>query len=190
MEIINTIKEIDTELFLYLNGLHSQTMDTVMYWVSHKLFWIPLYAYFLFLAYKVVGKKVWLVMLASALLILLSDQLSVQAFKNVFLRYRPCHNLLIEAKVHLINGHCGGQYGFVSSHATNTFALAMYLFLLLKTHYRLFGVFIFSWASLVAYSRIYCGVHYPADVACGALLGMTIGLLVYKGYNFLHQKTA
>jgi undecaprenyl-diphosphatase len=86
-----------------------------MFWASHKLFWIPLYVFFFFIAYKNVGKKIWLVLLAALLLIVLSDQLSVHAFKNMFLRYRPCHNLIIQAQVHL-NGGCGGTYGLSLIH--------------------------------------------------------------------------
>jgi undecaprenyl-diphosphatase len=159
-----------------------------MYWFSHKLFWVPLYLFFFFLAYKQVGKRVWLVALSAALLILLSDQISVHAFKSVFLRLRPCHNLLIQAKVHLLNGHCGGAYGFVSSHAANTFALAMFLSLFFRSRFKYFGFLIFLWASLVAYSRIYSGVHYPADVAVGAIVGMGIGVAVFKIYVFVQNK--
>lgn len=186
--LINTIKEIDTQLFLFLNGLHNNFFDVIMYWVSHEYFWIPLYSVFLYMAYKRVGKRVWLLMIFVALLITASDQLSVHAFKNVFLRYRPCHNLIIQSQVHLLNGHCGGTYGFVSSHATNTFALAMFLFLFFRNNLKRFGVFIFSWAALVGYSRIYNGVHYPADIAVGAIVGMGIGVAVFKFYSYINSK--
>ncbi len=158
-----------------------------MYWASNKAIWIPLYLFFFFLAYKKVGKRIWLVALAAILLITLSDQISVHAFKNVFLRYRPCQNLLIQEKVHL-NGSCGGLYGFVSSHAANTFALAMFLFLFFRNITRYFGVFVFLWATFVSYSRIYNGVHYPADVAVGALVGMGIGITIFKVYSFYDDK--
>ncbi len=164
--------------------MHNDFFDVVMYWLSDKFIWIPLYIYFFFLAYKKVGNRVWLVAVAIALLILLSDQLSVHAFKDVFLRYRPCHNLLIQSKVHLLNEHCGGTYGFVSSHAANTFALAMFLSLLFKNKIKNFSIFIFIWASLVSYSRIYSGVHYPADVAVAAILGMGVGVMVFKIYDY------
>jgi undecaprenyl-diphosphatase len=181
--LIQSIKDIDTQLFLFLNSLHNPFFDVVMFWASHKNFWIPLYAFFLFLSYKHFGKKVLLVAAAAVLLIVLSDQLSVHAFKNMFLRYRPCHNILIQAKVHLNDG-CGGVYGFVSSHAANTFALAMFLSLLFKNKIKYFGVSVFVWAAFVSYSRIYNGVHYPADIAVGAILGMGIGIVVFKIYQF------
>lgn len=164
--------------------MHNDFFDVIMYWFSNKVIWIPLYIYLFFLAFKKVGNHIWLVTISVALLILLSDQLSVHAFKEVFLRYRPCHNVLIQDQVHLLNGHCGGTYGFVSSHAANSFALAMFLSLFFKEHIKNFNIFIFIWAALVSYSRIYSGVHYPADVAVGAILGMGVGVMVFKIYQY------
>lgn len=158
-----------------------------MFWASHKYFWIPLYAFFLFLSYKHFGKKALLVGAAAILLIVLADQISVHAFKNVFMRYRPCHNLEICAQVHVNDGK-GGMYGFVSSHAANTFALAMFLSLLFKNKIKYFGLAIFIWAAFVSYSRIYNGVHYPSDIVLGAVLGMGIGITVFKIYQLADKK--
>lgn len=187
MSFIDSIKAFDTNLFLFFNGKHNAFFDTVMFWTSYKFTWIPLYAVFLFLAFKYFGKKVWLVALAAALLIVLSDQISVHVFKNVFLRYRPCHNLMLQAKVHLNDG-CGGTYGFISSHAANTFALAMFLSLLFKERMKFFTPLVFLWAVFVSYSRIYNGVHYPADVAVGAIVGMGIGIAVFKLFQYANNK--
>lgn len=159
-----------------------------MYWASHKQFWIPLYLFFFYLSWKKTGKQVWLVAVAAGLVILLSDQISVHAFKNVFHRLRPCHELLIQAQVHLQNGHCGGQYGFVSSHAANTFALAAFLSLLFRGRYKYFTPMVFLWAIFVSYSRIYNGVHYPGDILVGGLVGAGIGITVYKLYVLAHSK--
>jgi undecaprenyl-diphosphatase len=185
--LINSIKELDVQLFLFLNSKHNDFFDVIMYWISDRIFWIPLYVFFLFLIFKKVGNRFWLVLIFAALLILLSDQVSVHAFKNVFLRYRPCHNLIIQSQVHLLNGNCGGTYGFVSSHAANTFALAMFLFLFFKNKLNHFGIFIFIWAALVSYSRIYSGVHYPADVVVGGIVGMGIGIAVFKFYSYTNS---
>lgn len=187
MDIIFSIKKIDTAFFLYLNSKHSPFFDTIMTWASGKYSWIPLYLFLLFLVFRFVGKHIWMVALAVALMILASDQVSVHLFKNVFLRYRPCHNLLIKDLIH-VNGGCGGMYGFVSSHAANTFALAMFLALFFKNRIGFFGVYIFLWAGFVSYSRIYNGVHYPADVAVGALVGMTIGGGMYKLYQYVTRR--
>ncbi len=187
MSFITSIKEIDTELFLFLNSKHNAFFDVVMFWASHKYFWIPLYVFFLFLAYKYFGKKLWLVVLAAIILIVLSDQISVHSFKHVFLRYRPCHNLLLQAQIHL-NGGCGGTYGFISSHAANTFALAMFLSLLFKNKIKYFGLSIFVWAAFVSYSRIYNGVHYPTDVTVGAIVGMGIGVAVFTIFQKINLR--
>ena len=187
MDLVQLIKDYDTQLFLFLNSKHNVFFDNLMFWLSDKFIWIPLYLFFFFIVYKQVGKRIWLVVLAATLLILLSDQISVHAFKNVFLRYRPCHNLVLESQIHLNSG-CGGMYGFISSHAANTFALAMFLALFFKKKINYFGFFIFLWAVLVSYSRIYNGVHYPADVVVGAIVGMGIGVAVFKLYFFLDTK--
>ena len=187
MSLIDSIKEIDTSLFLYLNSKHTSFFDFIMYWASDKLIWIPLYLFFAFLSFKHFGKRIWLIIVAALLLIVLSDQISNRGFKNNFLRYRPCHNILIESQVHL-NGDCGGTYGFVSSHAANTFALAMFLSLLFYKRIKNFYLFVFLWAAFVSYSRIYNGVHYPADVSVGAIIGMGIGAMVYKFYTAIENK--
>jgi undecaprenyl-diphosphatase len=184
---IGKIKDLDTQLFLFLNSKHNMFFDTLMYWMSYKFFWIPLYAFFLFLTWKHFNRRTWLVALAAALAIVMSDQLSVHAFKDVFLRYRPCHNLLIQSQVH-VNGSCGGTYGFISSHAANCFALAMFLSLLFYKRIRLFGFWIFLWATIVSYSRIYNGVHYPADILGGAVAGMGIGVVVCKLFLLVNSR--
>jgi undecaprenyl-diphosphatase len=187
LNFINSIKSLDTQLFLFLNSKHNAFFDFIMYWLSDKAIWIPLYLFFFFLAYKQVGKRIWLVALSVLLLIVLSDQISVHAFKNVFQRYRPCQNILLQSQVHL-NGPCGGMYGFISSHAANTFALASFLFLFFRNKIKYFGMFVFVWAFFVSYSRVYNGVHYPADIALGAIVGMGIGIVVHKIYHRLDSK--
>ena len=114
------------------------------------------------------------------LLIICSDQISSSVFKPLFERPRPCHNEAIKDLVYLPNGHCGGAYGFISSHSCNVFALASFITLLLKKHYKKIALVMFTWATLVAYSRIYMGVHYPGDVIAGAAVGLIIGVIIAK----------
>ncbi len=158
-----------------------------MYWASQRFTWIPLYIFLLYLLIKQYKKQTWLILLFVALAIILSDQISTQAFKLTFQRYRPCHNFIIQAQLHL-NGSCGGMYGFVSSHAANTFALATLLSLLLYKRIKYFTPIIFSWAIFVSYSRIYNGVHYPADIAVGAILGCGIGYAMFILHRYFAKK--
>jgi undecaprenyl-diphosphatase len=115
------------------------------------------------------------------LAITLADQISVKCFKFVFERLRPSHNPEIKNQVNILNGYRGGQFGFVSSHAANTFALAAFTTRLFRNRY--FAWFIFIWAAVVSYSRIYLGVHYPLDILGGAILGMILGYLVFYLYK-------
>src|SRR5690554_5992749 len=133
--MIKRLSQLDQEIFLWFNSHHSTFMDDVMVFISGKLEWIPLYALLLFFVYKKYNKAVVWVMLAAALVVTLADQSSVHLFKDVFQRYRPCHNLNIGELVHTVNGKCGGKYGFVSSHAANTFGIAVLLGSLLKYQY-------------------------------------------------------
>jgi undecaprenyl-diphosphatase len=186
--MLEQLKSIDTDLFLAINGAHSSFFDFVMYWASDKLIWIPLYVFFAYLLYKHHGKRVWILVLLAGLAIALSDISSSQLFKHVFQRPRPCHEPSLEGIVHLVNGHCGGKYGFISSHASNSFALATFLALLLGKKIRYFTLLIIAWALLLCYSRVYLGVHYPGDVVVGAIWGAGIGAAVFVISLFISRK--
>ena len=173
---MNIINNLDHELFLFLNGLHVGWLDPVMTFISSEMGWIPFYAILLYLVFRKSGwRGLLFVVIGVVILITCSDQLSSHVFKPVFHRLRPCHDPLIQDLVHLPNGHCGGQYGFISSHACNTFALASFIALIMNKFYKKIGLLMFIWAALVSYSRIYMGVHFPGDVLCGAAVGMILG---------------
>ena len=123
-------------------------------------------------------------LLAFALLITLADQSASGFFKPFFERLRPCHQPGIQEFVHTLK-HCGGQYGFASSHASNTFALGIFMWLLYRN---LYGQLMILWAVLVSYSRIYAGVHYPGDIIMGAILGLISALIVYYLYKRIFPK--
>jgi undecaprenyl-diphosphatase len=170
---------LDKEVFLYLNGMHSGFWDVIMFNISNKFLWIPLYALILYWLIKSFKRDAVWIIIAIILLIAISDQLSVHAFKNVFMRLRPCHDPELEGLVHIVNGKCGGEYGFYSSHATNHFALAVFLSFVFRGRLRYFTPFILLWAVLIGYSRIYLGVHFPLDVVAGATAGSLLGVLGY-----------
>jgi undecaprenyl-diphosphatase len=175
--MLEALNNIDTKLFLAINGSHSGFWDQVMWHISGKLQWIPLYLFIAgLIIYRFRVKAVWII-LATILVITLCDQASVHLFKNVFERLRPCHQPALEGMVHLVRDHCGGRYGFLSSHAANTFGLAVFTALFIRNRWYRAGMIF--WAALVAYSRVYLGVHYPGDVLAGAILGALIARGVY-----------
>jgi len=180
------LERLDQQLFLFLNSINSPFWDKVMHAVSGKLIWAPLYLaiiIYLGLKYK---RKFLIILLLIIVAVTLADQFSVQIFKNLVQRLRPCHEPSLEGLVHLVNGECGGEFGFVSSHATNSFNVALISLLFISKKW--YTISIILWAIIVGYSRIYLGVHYPGDVICGSLLGALIGWSIYKLYVLIDNK--
>jgi undecaprenyl-diphosphatase len=181
--MLTLLNQLDTELFLFLNRLHVPWLDPVMWFLSLTKVWIPLY---LLLAGWVIyryRRLSWVVLLAIGLTIVLSDRISSGVIKPAVCRLRPSHEPALRDKVYIVNDYRGGKYGFVSSHAANTFALAMLMSLLVRK--RRWVVLFFLWAFLVSYSRIYLGVHYPCDILGGALVGMVCAYIVFRAMQYL-----
>lgn len=179
---MDTLIQLDKELLIWLNSHNTPFWDVVMMFFTRKEFWIPLYLLLLYQIYKVKGKEAIYWILGAFLLVFLCDQISTQLFKNVFERFRPSHDPSLEGMVNLVSGYKGGRYGFVSSHATNSFGFALFTSLLFRN--RLYTFFIFSWSLLVIYTRIYLGVHFPGDVIGGMILGLILGYAVYRLTNW------
>lgn len=177
--MIETLKHWDTELFLFLNGMHSTFWDFVMYWASEKSIWIPVYILFVYLLVKHYKKQTWFIIPVVLLMILFSDQLSV-FIKNLTLRPRPCHEADLQTLIHLVKNKCGGEFGFVSSHAINHFAIATFLSFIFRQKIAFIVTALIFWATLISYSRIYLGVHYPGDVICGGIVGVLLGYFSWK----------
>jgi undecaprenyl-diphosphatase len=179
------LERIDQQLFLFLNSIHSPFWDQVMYIISAKVTWIPLYIAILTTLGFRYKRKLLVIILMAIIAITLSDQLSV-LIKNGFQRPRPCHEPSLDGLVHIVKGQCGGLYGFISSHASNSFMVALLSLLLIKR--RWFSYSMIIWAAVVSYSRIYLGVHYPGDVICGAIIGGLVGWGIYLFYKFTDRK--
>jgi undecaprenyl-diphosphatase len=179
------IEHLDQQLLLLINSSNSPFLDKVMYAVSGKVIWAPLYiAILIYLGYKY-KRKFFIILIIIALAITLSDQASV-IIKNITQRLRPCHEPVLTGLVHLVHGECGGLYSFVSSHATNSFNIALLSLLFIKKRWYTIGIII--WALVIGYSRSYLGVHYPGDVLCGSILGAIIGWGMYNLYVLTDNK--
>lgn len=191
LRMFELLKTADKELFLFLNGMHNSFFDFIMSWASDRFVWIPFYFLLLVILINEYGKKAIFILILIASMITVSDQFSSSIVKNSVQRLRPCHNPEIESMVHLVNGVCGGSYGYFSSHASNTSALALFIILILRRSGKkemmitkkirlekqvLFTLLII-YTLLVSYSRIYLGSHYPFDVFTGIVFGALLSFI-------------
>lgn len=181
-----TFPSFDTELLLYINQCNNALLDGVMVKFSDTLTWLLLLLVVIFVVLRDRPvKEALCILLGIGLCVLLADQISSSLIKPWVARFRPTHDPEIMFMVRHITGR-GGLYGFVSSHAANTFAVATFLSLVFR--HMPTTVSLLVWASIVGYSRIYLGVHFPLDVLFGALLGVVIGVLIYALLHFISLK--
>lgn len=183
--MIEYIEQLDRDLFLALNPIGHPWLDGVMWYISAMSTWIPLYFILAWWIWEQRGgKMLFWTLVAIGLLIALTDQLSVHLFKDLIQRYRPTHNHDIGSEVLTVLNpqgleYRGGTFGFVSSHAANHFGIATFIYLLLRPMWWVWALLLFVWAAVVSYSRIYLGVHYPADILGGAVLGIVLANVVH-----------
>ena len=186
-EAVERILPLERDLFFVLNGSDSLFLDQVMWTISGRFVWIPLFLFILFLFfYKTPRKEALLVTLFFILLFVLSDQVSSSLFKPLFERFRPTHHPDFRELVDTVNGYRGGRYGFISGHATNSFGLALFLSLLFR--HRRVTLFALLWAALNSYTRIYLGVHFLSDILAGMIVGSLLAILLYELYIWLRDK--
>lgn len=184
MEFLNLLKSWDKDLLLFLNGMHSPLWDYSMTLFTITPTWLIFYATILTIIVRKHGKKSLFIIVAIALMILCADQFS-GILKHTVQRLRPSNDPAFSQLIHVFFKK-GGQFGFVSAHAANTFAIATFTSLFFRN--RKYSLFIFPWAIIISYSRIYLGVHYPGDVFCGALLGIIVGIGIFKLLNYAESR--
>ena len=181
--MIEFLKSIDTQLFLFLNGINSVFFDNFMFVFSYKWTWIPFYLSILYVFIRYWKKEsIWLIVFL-VLFIFLSDQTTSSIIKDLVQRPRPSRAEELDGLAHLVNGYRGGRFGFVSSHAANSFGFALFCSLIFRR--KIYTWCFFLWAALKAYSRIYLGVHYPGDILGGVIVGVFFALFCF----FLLKKT-
>ena len=185
--MLEQLLQYDTELFLYLNNLGSERWDTLWLIITNKFSFVPMYAILLYVIYKKMGLKTLLILvLVIAAMITFTDQIT-NLFKHGFQRPRPCREEDLQDIMRFIAGGCG-RYGFFSGHSSNSMAAAIFAGLLLKPYYKHLIYFMILWSFIVAYSRIYVGVHYPLDIICGLTFGAFAGWLFYKLQIILRRR--
>ena len=177
----------DQELLLKINGSDSLFWDGFMWMATNKLTWIPMAIALLYVIFKNNKiKEAFLLIGLIILVITLADQISSGFCKPYFARFRPTQDPELMYQIDVVNGYRGGMYGFTSSHAANTFGVALFLSLVMRSWS--LSIILFIWAALNAYSRMYLGVHYPGDIFFVTLTGLGSGILMYLLYNYLQKK--
>jgi len=186
-EFVENMLPYERNLFFLLNGSDSVFWDNIMFTVSVTKVWIPLYLFVLFmLFYKTPKKEAFLILLFFVLMIVSCDQFSSGLMKPYFERLRPGHHPDFKDLVSLVNNSRGGGYSFISGHATNSFGFAVLLLLIFKNRWVTSVALI--WAGLIAYSRIYLGMHFISDVVGGAISGTLIAMILYAVFVPLRKK--
>lgn len=186
--MIEKLKDLDADFVLFVNGKHTPFLDSFFYIVSMTWVWIPLYILLLYLILKNFRSQSWLILLCIIILITLSDQFASGLVKQWVMRYRPTHNIILGPQLHLVNDYKGGMYGFISSHASNVFAITSFLTFILKEVRLKWLWLLWIWAGLVAFSRVYLGVHYLSDILGGVLAGVFFGWLISSLFFLLRNK--
>lgn len=178
--MLDLINQYDKIIFHYINGVwRSDIADVIMPFMRKASNWIPLYLCLLVYIFWNYSKFFWQILLFLILTVSFSDITSSHIIKKVVKRTRPCNELTLRDSVVTIVP-CGAGYSFTSSHAANHYALAAALSLSIFRRKKKIQFLLFTWAATIATAQIYVGVHYPFDILCGSILGISIALILYK----------
>ena len=183
--MLEKLLSLDQQAFVFLNGLGSQKFDPFWLFITNQSNWTLLFVTVLYFIYKKTGtKQTLLLVLFIVVLVTFTDQ-TTNVIKNAVQRLRPCNNKDIMGYIRIVKS--SETFSFFSGHATNSMAVATFIFLLFKSKFKYLG-FLFLWPIVFAYSRIYLGLHYPLDIISGYIFGAFSGLLCYKLFQITQKK--
>lgn len=184
--MLDYLNDIDTEVLLAINGLHGTFQDAFWWLISAKWASVLLVLAFVWILLHQNRRHALLTMAMLVLAFVLADQISSGLIKHLVERLRPSQDPSLDNMIHIVNNYRGGKFGFVSSHAANSFAAATLIALIMR--HRLVTISLFTWAMLQCYSRIYLGVHYPGDILGGMVVGILVGWLVWRLMRWLQRR--
>lgn len=180
--------DFDRWLLLAVNGSESLYLDGVVQTLTNAVTWIPLYIALFYLVMKnnATMSKILFIVGCAALCYLFAGAVDDGIVKPLVARWRPTHDPVIGWHVDVVNGYRGGRYGFFSAHASNTFSIAIFFSLLVRS--RLLAVALVMWSFINCWTRLYLGVHFPGDILCGLLWGGAVGTFVYYFYRRMEHR--
>jgi undecaprenyl-diphosphatase len=184
--MLDYLNDIDTEVLLAINGLHGTFQDAFWWLISAKWASVLLVLAFVWILLHQNRRHALLTMAMLVLALVLADQISSGLIKHLVERLRPSQDPSLDNMIHIVNNYRGGKFGFVSSHAANSFAAATLIVLIMR--HRLVTISLLTWAMLQCYSRVYLGVHYPGDILGGMVVGILVGCLVWCLMRWLQRR--
>ncbi|TWR29469.1 phosphatase PAP2 family protein [Mucilaginibacter pallidiroseus] len=181
--MLNALLDLDRQLFRFINtDCTNAFFDWIMPLMRNPKFWIPLYIF-------IIGFCIWKYLKQGAILILMlclavgfADFTSASLVKKQVQRLRPCRDPVTTATV-ISRVPCGTGYSFPSTHATDHFAIAIFLSCLFYRRWKWVAPALVVWAATVCFAQIYVGVHFPLDITCGAIYGSLVGWLFAVGFK-------
>lgn len=184
LHLMKQLLSYDQHLFKIINSQWSNAFfDWIMPWLRNSNMWIPLYLFLVLLVTINFKKTGWWWVVFAVGTVILTDFVSSKIIKENIIRLRPCNNPDFASWINVLVGYRPQSSSFTSSHATNHFGMAMFLYLTLRTRFKKWPVYFFLWAFSISFAQVYVGVHYPVDIICGALIGLLIGYLSGKSFN-------
>lgn len=184
---ISSLVDLDRQLLLFFNGSDSLFLDGLAKMLTTASTWIPLYVALFFAVVKNNNvQKVLLILACAGLCVFFAGSLNDMFVKSSVMRWRPSHDVVIGSVVDIVNGYRGGSYGFFSSHAANTFSIAVFFSLLMRNH--ILTVALICWSIINCWTRLYLGVHFPGDILCGLIWGGIVGVSLWLLYDLICRR--